>query len=165
MRLWPALVLMTFVGCAPAQEPPAAPAPGRVESSPQQPAQPAQPSGLLVLLPEEMARQESSAIPELTVEQGYYAVSRRDGELSWSLTGSVVNRAESTVDATPRKPAATVRGVSVYVSENEGIKSATWIENGTAFALDVECASDQDARCTSNAYLLERVQRLVEKQP
>ena len=136
-----------------------------------QPAAPAsagsQPSdgGLLVLLPEELARQESSSIPNMVVEQNHYALARKDDDLSWSLTGSVVNRAESSIAATPPKPTATLRGVSVYVSENEGIKTATWIEKGTAFALDLECASAVDPRCTSSTYILDRVRQLVERQP
>jgi hypothetical protein len=100
----------------------------------------------------------------MVVEENHYAVSRRDEDLSWSLTGSVVNRAESSIDVTPLAPTATLRGVPVYVSENEGIKTATWIENGTAFALDVECASDADPRCTSSEYILDRVRQLVERQ-
>ncbi|WP_143140124.1 hypothetical protein [Nannocystis exedens] len=40
-----------------------------------------------------------------------------------------------------------LRGVPAFVSDNDGIKSATWIEHGAAYALDLECASARDTGC------------------
>lgn len=122
-------------------------------------------SGLTVLLPADIARAESTAPLGVDVRGSHYTLSRReDGELSFTLAGSVANREESSgIDAGPGPPATTIRGVPVYVSENEGIKTATWIEKGTAFALDIECRTDSDQRCTSPNYILDRVRELVER--
>ena len=40
-----------------------------------------------------------------------------------------------------------LRGVPAFVTDNDGIKSATWIEHGAAYALDLECASARAPGC------------------
>jgi hypothetical protein len=121
-------------------------------------------SGLAVLVPEELARQESTG-PGFAVADTHYTVTQRDEQMTLSLTGSLVSREEASIKATPGKPAGTLRGVPVYVTENEGIKTATWIENGTAYALDIECTSDSDKRCTSPDYVMNVIKGLVAKAP
>jgi hypothetical protein len=49
----------------------------------------------------------------------------------------------------------------VSITENEGIRVATWFENGVAYSADVECATTTDARCKDNTYLLSLVRDLV----
>jgi len=49
----------------------------------------------------------------------------------------------------------------VAITENEGIRVATWFENGVAYSADVECATTSDPRCRDNAYLLSVVRDLV----
>lgn len=44
---------------------------------------------------------------------------------------------------------------------NEGIRSASFVENGAAYTVDVECASVADARCQSDAFVVELASRLV----
>lgn len=40
-----------------------------------------------------------------------------------------------------------LRGGHGFLSDNDGIKTATWIEHGVAYALDLECASPQSPAC------------------
>src|SRR5688572_8190755 len=54
-----------------------------------------------------------------------------------------------------------IRGGTGYVTVNEGIRVATWTENGVAYALDLECAVAGDARCADDAYLLSLVEELA----
>jgi hypothetical protein len=159
-------VLAGACGRGPAPDPAptnAAPGTATPPASTAQGATQTQDRSLTVLLPENLVRQEISGRPDIQVEDTHYSVTQREDELSWSLTGSAVNRAESSIDASPGTPAATLRGVPIYISENEGIKTATWIEKGTAYALDVECTSDTDERCSSSEYILNRVSSLIER--
>lgn len=158
----PLIAAVFAVGCA------GPPAPGteasRVPATAQPPAagQVTARSGLTVLVPEALARQESTG-PGFVVGQDHYFLSQPDEQMTMSLTGSVVSRDEASIKVNPGKPAGMLRGVPVYVTENEGIKTATWIENGTAYALDIECASDRDERCVSADYILNVVKGLVAK--
>jgi hypothetical protein len=54
-----------------------------------------------------------------------------------------------------------VRGLPAFVTENEGIRSATWLENGVSYTLDIECASPGAPACASEAWLLSLAQQLV----
>ncbi len=48
-----------------------------------------------------------------------------------------------------------------FVSINEGIRTASWIENGAAYSVDVECSDVRDARCQSEEFLLSIVAQLT----
>lgn len=163
MRL-PVLFILMLTACSQQHsEPPPTTVTAESSSTAELAAKQMSASGLTVLLPEDLARQEVTGRSDVLLEDTHYAASREENDISWSLAGSVVNRAESTIDVSPGTPMATLRGVPIYVSENEGIKTATWIENGTAFAMDIECDSDKDPRCISSEYILDRVKRLVER--
>jgi hypothetical protein len=54
-----------------------------------------------------------------------------------------------------------MRGVMGHVTVNEGIRAASWIEDGVAHALDLECAVAGDPRCADDAYLLGLIEGLV----
>ena len=100
----------------------------------------------------------------VAVEDTHYSLTQPAAEgLTMSLTGSVasVRRPESGAIGPPPVAAGTIRGVPVFVSENEGIKTATWIEHGTAYALDLECATANDKRCVSSDYILDLVRSLI----
>lgn len=58
----------------------------------------------------------------------------------------------------PRKRAA---GRDVLFTEAEGMRMATWVENGVSYLVEVECASAADARCRDDAYLLTVIEKLV----
>lgn len=44
-----------------------------------------------------------------------------------------------------------LRGGHGFVSDNDGIKTATWIEHGVAYALDLECDSPDSPDCDLDA--------------
>lgn len=46
-----------------------------------------------------------------------------------------------------------VRGQPAFITQNEAIWSASWMENGVAYVLEVECASLPDPRCDDDAQL------------
>ena len=57
-------------------------------------------------------------------------------------------------EPTEMPPADLVRGRPGLVTENEGIRIATWDEGGIAWALDVECEQvERDARCADDSYV------------
>lgn len=65
-------------------------------------------------------------------------------------------------DAPPPPPTDQVRGQLAEVSQNEGIRTATWDEGGFAWALDVECEDVyHDARCADDAYVRALAERLA----
>lgn len=53
-----------------------------------------------------------------------------------------------------------IRGGEGYLSSNDGIRSASWIEHGVAYSLDLECASSTGPAC-SEAALLAAVEGLA----
>jgi hypothetical protein len=55
-----------------------------------------------------------------------------------------------------------VRGRDAWITQNEGIWSATWTEHGVSYVLEVECARPgEDARCASDAYVRALAEELV----
>lgn len=119
--------------------------------------------GLLVLVPPSLSRDESET--GLEVDATHYSFSEARDNMVLSLIGGLeaTSREESETEIAPRTPAATIRGVPIYVTENEGVKTATWIEQGTAFAVDLECSSEADERCRSSDYIVSVVRDLVER--
>ena len=64
-------------------------------------------------------------------------------------------------DIPPARGPVRLRGTDAFVTRNEGIPSATWVEHGVAYALDVECSSPTHARCTGDDLLKSVVESLV----
>src|SRR5262245_45391715 len=126
-------------GCQQSQPPQSQPPRAETAAAPAAPQAPAPPARVAVLVPPPSAAQKQ-AESSVAVEDTHYTFTQpSDAGMTLSLTGSVATtaRSESAAAATTQAPAGTVRGVPVYVSENEGIKTATWMENGTAYALDL----------------------------
>jgi hypothetical protein len=98
--------------------------------------------------------------PVLIVEAKYYAFSGK-------LPGGVSLAIQGTRDAyrydniAPAKGDKTLRGVGGFVTINEGIRVATWNENGAAYSVDVECASHDDERCAKEDFVVALTNRLV----
>ncbi len=57
-------------------------------------------------------------------------------------------------DIPPAKGPARVRAQSAFVTQNEGIWSVSWPENGVAYDLDVECESRSDERCKGERFVM-----------
>jgi len=73
---------------------------------------------------------------------------RRDG-LTISLHATRV--AHTYPGIQPAKGPARVRNQPAFITQNEGIWSASWKEYGAHYALEVECDDPAEARCTDDA--------------
>ena len=114
-----------------------------------------------VLVPTD--RQVLAASRVLVGDSRYTFASSTNG-LTVSVQASAAPK-ESPASVAPN-PAALTSTIGagsrrVSITENEGIRVATWFENGVAYSADVECATTTDARCKDNAYLLALVRDLV----
>lgn len=92
-------------------------------------------------------------------KEGYYAFSYRDEGVTVSLSGNRVAKVYPHVP--PHRGTTTVRGQGGFVSQNEGIWAARWIEGGVSYALDVECASHTDSRCADEGYVRALAEKLA----
>jgi hypothetical protein len=107
---------------------------------------------------------EHAAASLITAGPRWVAISARGEGITLSLHAtdhhhSVVGDEEL---AQVPPPSATVRGEAARVTSNEGIRSVAWMEQGVAYALEVECERPfEDTRCTEDAFLLELADRLV----
>ncbi len=54
-----------------------------------------------------------------------------------------------------------LRGGRGFVTENERVRRATWIEGGVAYSVDVECGAPDDTRCSEEGYVTALVDGLV----
>jgi hypothetical protein len=112
-----------------------------------------------VLAPREL----QLAAPTLVVEGEYFALTGRADGATISLQGTrAAHRYEGIDPATGNRELirannATARG---FVTTNEGIRTASWIENGAAYSVDVECSESADARCHGDDFLLSIVAQL-----
>jgi len=99
------------------------------------------------------------ASPTLVVEGEYFALTGRADGATISLQGTrAAHRYEGVEPVAGNRE---LRGTRGFVSVNEGIRTASWIENGAAYSVDVECASADDARCQSEGFLLSVVAELT----
>lgn len=97
--------------------------------------------------------------PTLVVEGEYFALTGRLDGVTISLQGTrAAHRYEGVEPAPGNRELRSTRG---FVSVNEGIRTASWIENGAAYTADIECADLHDARCESEAFLLSVVAQLA----
>jgi len=102
------------------------------------------------------------ASPTLVVEGEYFALTGRVDGATISLQGTrAAHRYEGIDPATGnrelRRFSGTARG---FVTTNEGIRTASWIENGAAYSVDVECSETADARCQGEEFLLSVIAQL-----
>lgn len=99
------------------------------------------------------------ASPTLVVEGEYFALTGRVDGVTISLQGT--RAAHRYQDIEPAPGNRDLRSTRGFVSVNEGIRTASWIENGAAYTADVECADVHDARCENEAFLLSLVAQLA----
>lgn len=99
------------------------------------------------------------ATPSLVVEGEYFALTGRADGATISLQGTrAAHRYESVEPVAGNRDVRSGKG---FVSVNEGIRTASWIENGAAYSVDVECSDRHDARCQSEDFLLSIVAQLA----
>jgi hypothetical protein len=104
--------------------------------------------------------------PTLVVEGEYFALTGRVDDGSARATISIqgtraAHRYESVDPVAGTRDLARGKANRGFVSVNEGIRTASWIENGTAYSVDVECSENTDARCKSEQFLLSVVAQLT----
>jgi hypothetical protein len=155
-------------GTASSEPPQAAPAQGRIElaeviwppaaqldrsaltSLPAQARSAVDASQIPVLVPRRAALLTA---PTIIARENWTSFSARTPEITVSLRATRLARRYDHIP--PARGPRTVRGLPAFVTQNEGIWSATWMENGVSYSLDLECASPSDAACASDALLLE----------
>jgi hypothetical protein len=97
--------------------------------------------------------------PTVIVEGEYYVITARNHGATISIQGT---RAAHRYDGVAPHPGnKSLRKGSGFVTINEGIRSASFVENGVAYSVDVECASNADVRCTGDAFVTELTNQLV----
>jgi hypothetical protein len=96
---------------------------------------------------------------QLFVGESWYAFSTEIEGTSVSVQGS----AEAKVHPHIRKadPTQTVRGRGGFVSQNESIWSVSWIENGVAYSLELQCDDPRAAACADPNRAVELAQSMV----
>src|SRR5690606_32431485 len=77
--------------------------------------------------------------PTVIVEGEYYVITARSRGATISIQGT---RAAHRYDGVSPHPGnKRLRSGTGFVTVNEGIRSASFVENGAAYSVDVECAS------------------------
>jgi hypothetical protein len=103
-----------------------------------------------VLLP---SYSELTSSGVLVVKEHWYSFSARHDDLTVFVSATkLAHHYPSIAPVTGRD---TVRGMQGFVTRNEGIWSATWIEHGVSYTLEIECADPSEARCATDALLLQ----------
>lgn len=97
--------------------------------------------------------------PTLVVEGEYFALTGRASGTTIALQGTRAAHRYEGVE--PAAGDRNLRATKGFVSVNEGIRTASWIENGAAYSVDVECADTHDARCQSDDFLISVVSQLA----
>ncbi len=82
---------------------------------------------------------------ELFVGDTWYAYSAQLRGARVSIQGSAQARVHGHIEAAD--PTETIRGVGGFVSSNESIWTLSWIENGAAYSLELECDDPEAPPC------------------
>lgn len=101
-----------------------------------------------VLAPKELRFESSS----LVVEGEYFALTGRVAGAMIVVQGTRAAHRHEELPALPGN--RDLRGTRGMVSMNEGVRTASWLENGAAYTVDVECSDASDARCQSESFVL-----------
>lgn len=112
---------------------------------------------VLVLAPSDPAILTQATV---TTGNGYYSLSAQLDGVSVVVQGSPIPPGAVTV-ATAPVSSNRIGNRQVFTTLNEGIRSATWIDAGVAYSMDIECAKPSDERCSSEAYVFTLVNSLT----
>jgi hypothetical protein len=96
--------------------------------------------------------------PTFVVGAEFYTLTGRVSGATIAIQGT--RAAHRYEDVAPIPGNRTLRGLRGFISTNEGIRTTSWIENGVAYSVDIECASPEDARCTGETFALDVVEHL-----
>lgn len=95
----------------------------------------------------------------LTTGEHWSAMSVHDDGITLALQASGKSVRHEGIG--PVRGNRAIRGGRGFITQETGIWSATWIENGVAWSADLECGRAGDERCATEAYLLDLVEGLV----
>ncbi|WP_437479746.1 hypothetical protein WME75_34205 [Sorangium sp. So ce1014] len=109
-----------------------------------------------VLVP---SRRALLAAPVIVAKEHWTSFWARTESITVSL--AMTRLARKVPGIPPLQGAHSVRGAPAFITANEGIWTASWLENGVSYALDVECASPEAPPCASDALLRELASELV----
>lgn len=109
----------------------------------------------LLVLPERYMR---GAV--VTARRQWYGIHHRNAELTLYLHGTRVF-VDAPADLEEVVYDFEVRGRGALESMNDGIRTVSWMENDTAYTLDVECRSFLDARCRETEFVAALAAELV----
>jgi hypothetical protein len=90
---------------------------------------------------------------------GWYAFWGRGDAFTVSVQGSA--RARIHPDVRAADPDWIVRDTGAHLTHNEGIWSVSFIENGAAYAVEVECDEPFAGPCSDEAFVVELAESLV----
>lgn len=94
----------------------------------------------------------------LTVGEGWYAFSTKDGDTTINVQGSA--RARVHPGIRKADPPHVVRGQGAFISQNEGIWVVTFIEHGASYSVELECADPRGPACSGPERAVEIAQGL-----
>ncbi|XXX74373.1 hypothetical protein WMF30_42680 [Sorangium sp. So ce134] len=129
---------------------------GALAALPETAAHAARISQVPVLVP---SRRELLAAPVIVAKEHWTSFWATAESITVSLTMTRIARRYPSIP--PIRSADAVRGAPALITANEGIWTASWLENGVTYALDVECASPEAPACASDALLRELASELV----
>ncbi|MBK8259453.1 MAG: hypothetical protein IPK82_43205 [Polyangiaceae bacterium] len=78
-----------------------------------------------------------------------------------TIVVSASRGAHKLAGVTPMEGNRRVRGKGAFVSQNEGIWSANWVESGVSYSVEVECDVPSSASCASENKVLDVANALV----
>ena len=98
------------------------------------------------------------AAGKVVVDAHWYSFSARVDGLTVTVAG---NRAAHVIEEMPKpQPNRSIRTTQGFVTTNEGVREASWLENGVAYVVDVECYARDDARCAGDDFVLQAAEGL-----
>jgi hypothetical protein len=155
LRALPPLIVAAACACSPATPP----ATTRLDRLPADARARVRDSSVPVLLPRDL----DVAQAKLMVEPAFTALHVPGDGITISLhTARVTHPQPAGLAMDKLRP---IRGGTGFVTVNEGVRTATWVEGGVSYALDLECAAAADPRCASDDYLLSLVAGLAQVGP
>jgi len=102
--------------------------------------------------------------PMLIAKGEYYAFSGRailNGQPDANYTVHATKLAHEYPGAKLAEATVPMRGTKGYITINEGIRVASWSENGVAYSVDIECTREDDIQCSEEAHILNVVNNLA----
>lgn len=102
--------------------------------------------------------------PMLIAQGEYYSFSGRalvNGQPDANYTVHATKLAHEYPGTKLAEATVPMRGTKGYITINEGIRVASWSENGVAYSVDIECTREDDVQCSHEAHIIGVVNNLA----